>query len=152
MAGKCKNSETLNDLPDKFKFKARVYDFDPSCYEEGITEITVAVEMIDYKTGHIWYSNGMRSVNFELIPLHHEQEPRVLTLEEVKQRIGKPLWIKDLVCGEIECMRFQKIYQPYGYNDLDYRFEQFGTDVGVIRWEGKYGAHWLAFDRQPEGE
>ena len=68
MPGKCKDEEHFNTIPSKFRFKARVYDFDPLYEEdENATEKIVGVEMIDYKTGHIWYNNGMRSTNFELI-------------------------------------------------------------------------------------
>lgn len=79
-----------------------------------------------------------------------EPEPKALTLEELRERIGKPVWIKDLVFNDVELLRFDKICEPYGYSDLDYRFEQFGIDVGLIRWEGKYGKHWLAYDSEPK--
>lgn len=70
MGGKCRNEEHFNKIPAVFCLKATVYDFDIMCEEdESITGKIVDVEMIDYKTGHIWYNNGMRSTNFTLFSL-----------------------------------------------------------------------------------
>lgn len=78
------------------------------------------------------------------------ENPQPLTLEQLKERVGNPVWIVDTVCHEVECLRFHTVIS-HGYtNDKDYRFEQFGTDIGIIRWECKYGETWLAFDHPPK--
>ena len=68
MPGHCVDRETFNTIPVQLRLKAIVYDFDPAVEEEDITEKVVDVDIIDYKTGHIWYSNGFRSTSYKLIP------------------------------------------------------------------------------------
>jgi len=71
-----------------------------------------------------------------------------LTLEELKK--GDVVWIKDLVTREIECLLFDRIKLATYHSADDYRFEQFGTDVGIIRWACKYGINWLAYRSKPD--
>lgn len=85
--------------------------------------------------------------------LLHQQErenPHPLTLEELKQMDGQPVWIRDLMDGEVECLRFDRIKPATYHTGDDYRFEQFGTSTGIIRWECKYGETWLAYLYPPK--
>ncbi|WP_312938863.1 hypothetical protein [Oscillibacter sp.] len=72
-----------------------------------------------------------------------------LTLEQLQK--GDVVWVKDLCTGEIEVLRFDRIEPATYHSGDDYRFEQFGTNIGIIRWAYKYGINWLAFRRKPEG-
>lgn len=114
MAGKCRDEEHFNKIPTAFRLKARVYDFDVMCEEdESITEKTVDVEMIDYKTGHIWYSNGTRSTNFTLEPV------RVRPIIETEDESGIPyefIHYRCLNCGRIFTQEYkgqkENLYRP----------------------------------------
>lgn len=77
-----------------------------------------------------------------------EEPNEPLTLEKLHK--GDVVWIKDLITGEIECLRFDRIEPATYHSGDDYRFEQFGTDVGIIRWGCKYGINWIACRRNPE--
>lgn len=78
------------------------------------------------------------------------ENPHPLTLEELKQMDGQPVWIRDLMDGEVECLRFDRIKPATYHTGDDYRFEQFGTSTGIIRWECKYGETWLAYRYPPK--
>lgn len=71
-----------------------------------------------------------------------------LTLEELQK--GDVVWIKDLVMGEVTCLHFDRVEPATYHAGNDYRFEQFGTDTGIIRWACKYGINWLAYRHPPE--
>lgn len=75
-----------------------------------------------------------------------ENEP--LALNRLQK--GNVFWIKDLGTGEIDCLRFDRIEPATYHFGNDYRFEQFGTDAGIIRWACKYGINWLAYARKPQ--
>lgn len=81
-----------------------------------------------------------------------EPENNPLTLEQLRQMDGEPVWIKDLVTGELECLQFDKIEPAHIHAGDDVRFKQFGTENGIIRWCCKCGENWLAYARKPERE
>lgn len=79
-----------------------------------------------------------------------QPENRPLTLDQLQK--GDVVWIKGLTTEEIECLRFDRIEPGTYHSGDDYRFEQFGTDVGIIRWACKYGINWIAYRTRPEEE
>ena len=85
----------------------------------------------------------------ELAELREAGRNDPLTLDELRQMSGEPVWILDSVCNEIECLRFDKTIPTGTMRGNDFRFEQFGTDVGIIRWECKYGVNWVAYRFKP---
>lgn len=74
-----------------------------------------------------------------------------LTLDELREMDGQPVWIHDLCVDEIECLQFDRVESATYHSGDDYRFEQFGAYKGVIRWACKYGITWLAYRHKPEG-
>jgi len=80
------------------------------------------------------------------------ENSRPLTLEELKKMHGKPIWIKDFAMNQIECLQFDKIETAYIHTGDDLRFNQFGTETGIIRWCCKYGKTWLAYDHEPKNK
>lgn len=91
-----------------------------------------------------------RMLEEALIIQRERENPQPLTLEELKQMDGQPVWIRDLMDGEVECLRFDRIKPATYHTGDDYRFEQFGTSTGIIRWECKYGETWLAYLYPPK--
>ena len=94
MPGKCRDGMLFIKLPDKYRFKAKIFDhsFDDG---DGVPEYVIRdVEMIDYKTGHIFHSNGYSSCNYELIP-HETIDP--VTVKSVAVKVKK--YIHCAKCG-----------------------------------------------------
>lgn len=60
------NQQEGTEIPEEFKLKARVFDCEFWPQEEEVDFIVVDVDIIDYKTGHIWYYDGIRSGEFRL--------------------------------------------------------------------------------------
>jgi hypothetical protein len=85
---------------------------------------------------------------YEVVCANEEREnPQPLTLEQLRERIGKPVWIRGLVVkNDVECLRLDRFEAAYYHSGDDARFIQFGTDIGIIRWCCKYGRTWLAYD------
>jgi len=75
--------------------------------------------------------------------------PKPLTLDELKERAGKPVWIRELY-GSPELLRFDRFEPATYHSGDDARFDQFGTTRGIIRWLCKYGETWLAYDHEPK--
>ncbi|QIB68250.1 hypothetical protein Ami103574_02500 [Aminipila butyrica] len=68
------------------------------------------------------------------------ENPRPLTLEQLKERIGKPVWITDrhgkggiwaIVVSQEEHQLVKSAY-------------------GTVRYFSDYGLHWLAYDHEPK--
>jgi len=88
--------------------------------------------------------------------LEREQQSKPLTLDKLKERIGKPVWIKYLLTEEteeVECVLFDRIEGdtfPIPHDELF--FKRFGTDDELIRWESNYGQKYLVYDYRPKEE
>lgn len=75
----------------------------------------------------------------------HLTEPKPLTLDELKQREGKPVWVKRIneecdICGDGWCV-------------IDFwsgcvNVWWFGSEVEDTPNESDYGKTWLAYDRE----
>ena len=76
--------------------------------------------------------------------------PKPLTVAELRQMKGETVWIVDVVMNEVECLRFDRAIPTGTARGDDFRFEQFGTDVGIVRWECKNGINWLAYRYPPK--
>ena len=80
---------------------------------------------------------------------HAEPENKPLTLEQLKNMHGEAIWVKDLVINEIQCLQFDGFKPATYHKGDDVRFNQFGTETGVIWWCCKYGKTWLAYACEP---
>ncbi len=89
------------------------------------------------------------SIGYSVYPSKEEDPP--LTLERLKNMHGEAVWIKEIGENHVECLQFD-CFKPATYHmGDDVRFNQFGTNVGIIWWVCKYGKTWLPYANKPEG-
>jgi hypothetical protein len=72
------------------------------------------------------------------------ENPKPLTLEELKERVGKPVWIQKEHYGEYKV--FKKHHDSLNKYGKRYWF----TDKEIL-FECHYGETWLAYDYEPKG-
>lgn len=70
--------------------------------------------------------------------------PVPLTLEQLRERSGKPVWIQDIECPERSCWRL--CYWDRG----KYLVLVATSQTGYLLDE--YGEYWVAYDREPKEE
>lgn len=135
---RCDNYEGISSNYGEFIIHR--IDYDKFQISDGLTN---REEQVIFK--HCPHCGGVLDIEKYRDTRATEPPPRALTIEELNDLIGRPVWIKDLTNNEIELLRFDETYKPEGFNDFDYRFQQFGTEIGIIRWKVKYGKTWLAY-------
>lgn len=69
-----------------------------------------------------------------------------LTLEELRQMVGKPVWISCVRSAEGE----YHIVRAFGKNSIV--FEEYDREFGTYKslFLGNYGKNWIAYRRKPE--
>ena len=80
------------------------------------------------------------------------ENPQPLTLEELKERVGKPIWIHAFNAKWEKTTIYSKVY-PYLIRNISEN-EMYGATKEAQEWRhfDEYGDWWLAYDHEPKGE
>lgn len=87
--------------------------------------------------------------------LEREDQPKILTLDELRKMDGQPVWVEDLLIPKCSGWHFMQrfgetilILEPKFYPTTDGMVPHYDT-LDVTE---NYGKTWVAYDRQPGGE
>lgn len=72
------------------------------------------------------------------------ENPKPLTLEQLKERVGKPVWIQKEHYGEY------KVFKKH-HDSLNKYGKRYWFADKEILFECHYGETWLAYDHEPKG-